>query len=336
MIRGTKTAALVRPLLVIGERHGLEPLVLRRWLSSPGSEADATSFVPIERVFALWASVAHATQDSALPLRAAKLLRVDQLGLMGFSIMTASTGHEAFTHAIRYAPLLTSSGEWRTRTQGNSVTVSWLRAGERWLGHRLANESGIAQFVSCMRQVFGQRFAPQRVSFRHAAPRSTAVHREFFQCPIAFGAADDGFAFASSVLDQAPPMANAALSAHLRAQAEALLAAREPGSTTSALRHAFEHELGRQDPDLSAARASRSLGISERTLRRRLKEEGTTLRSVLSNAQRDAAKNLLEHGHASLTEIALRVGFSDSSAFAHAARRWFGHSAGDLRRKRSS
>lgn len=330
MMRGSKAWALVRPVLTIGARHGVDVMALRRCLgAAPGDQE--TSRVPIERVFELWATLARATRESALPLQAGELLRLEDLKLVGFSVLAAPTGDDALAQAVRYAPLFASAGRWQIENNGDTARVTWNRAGERWLGHRLANESGVAGFVSCMRQVYGAQFAPRRVFFRHAAPERTAAHRAFFRCPVEFGQEDDGFSFPSCILQHTPPGANAALASYLRTQAEAELCALESTSIVVLLRSAMERELRRDAPDLSAARMARALGVSERTLRRHLQLEDTSFRAVRVEVQRDMTKHLLEQGAWSVTEVAHRVGFSDTSGFAHAVRRWFGKSARELR-----
>jgi AraC-like DNA-binding protein len=67
---------------------------------------------------------------------------------------------------------------------------------------------------------------------------------------------------------------------------------------------------------------ARLLGNHPRTLRRRLKEEGTSFQVLLDDARREHAMRLLQT--ASVTEVALSLGFSETSAFTRAFRRWVG------------
>ncbi|MGC4088701.1 MAG: AraC family transcriptional regulator ligand-binding domain-containing protein [Polyangiaceae bacterium] len=325
---------MVRPLLEVAQSHGLSAAKLRESLISVSGDAPPEADVPIERVFQLWADVATQSQDVALPFRAAERLRLEALGLPGFAILTAASGRDAWTQALRYAPLLVTAGQWEATPSRFGMRVSWLRAGERWLGHRLANESGLAQFVVCLRQVYGNEFAPVRVQLRHAAPRSSSAHRAFFRCPVEFGAARDAFWFDERVFEKAPPLANSALSAFLSAQADARLRAHtdEANEAVAAqLRENLDRALCGDHASLEIGRCARALGLSERTLRRRLQAEGTTFRAVLGEARRAAVERLLEQRATSLTEVALHVGYSDSSAFARAARRWFGETASNRR-----
>ena len=64
--------------------------------------------------------------------------------------------------------------------------------------------------------------------------------------------------------------------------------------------------------------------MSERTLHRRLTEQGQTFQSIANHAQREAAESLLANGDSSLAEVAFLTGFSDQSAFTRAFKGWTG------------
>ena len=186
----------------------------------------------------------------------------------------------------------------------------------------------------CLRQVYGASFALKRVSFRHPAPTKITAHRAFYGCKLDFDEAVDGFSFSRKMLDAAPPLAHGPLAEYLRTQAEHRLRARQrTTSFTEGLRALVDLELESGTPDLSATRGARALGVSERTLRRQLELEGTSFRAVVSDAQRREAQVLLARADVPITEVAFRLGFADSSAFAHAVRRWFGCSARDVRKQ---
>lgn len=332
---GTSSWSLVRPIVDSACTAGLPRPRLLRGLGV-AADTDPTEIrIPIQRVYALWADAVRELADPLLPLRVGRALRLEDLQLMGFAALTAPTGHAALAQALRYAPLITDSGRWSAEQAGDRITVRWVRAGERWLGHRLANEAGLAQFVACIRQLCGDRFAPAGVRFRHAAPPAGAVleaQRAFFRCPIAFGAAEDAFWFDRRALDVVPPAANPGLAAFVRDHAERRLGGLGgPGEGWIArTRDAIDRALRNGDRP-SADAAAMELGTSERTLRRRLAEGGASFSALVDETLRERARTLVAATARSITEIALDLGFSDASAFSHAFKRWHGCAPRDLR-----
>jgi AraC-like DNA-binding protein len=89
--------------------------------------------------------------------------------------------------------------------------------------------------------------------------------------------------------------------------------------------------LPRGTPALAAV--SRRLGIGERTLQRRLKERGTSLRGLVDEVRRELAVRHLESDRLAIGEIAYLLGYADPPAFAHAFKRWTGRSPSEARRR---
>jgi AraC-like DNA-binding protein len=76
---------------------------------------------------------------------------------------------------------------------------------------------------------------------------------------------------------------------------------------------------------------ARKLGVSQRTLARRLSSEGLTFASVLQRLKSDLAKRHLADETLSISEIAWLVGYQDVSAFTHAFKRWTGKAPSAIR-----
>ncbi|GHF52466.1 helix-turn-helix transcriptional regulator [Seohaeicola zhoushanensis] len=136
------------------------------------------------------------------------------------------------------------------------------------------------------------------------------------------------------MLDLPNRLGDSAVNAFLTAHLESELG---PLSEEASLRAAL---LRRLTPSLSngvpqAAVIARDLGMSERTLYRRLAEEGLTFRDVLVQAQSALAQELLRDGSNSIAEIAFLTGFSEQSTFSRAFKRWVGKAPAQFRQQPS-
>jgi AraC-like DNA-binding protein len=327
----TITAILAAKLVGSAARRGLDPNPLFGLLGlrSP-AEATLERRVPIETYYELWAQVTRSLRDASLPVTLAESVRIEDFGVFGFALMTAASGREALSRTVRYVRLITDSGHWELMEGRRSARLRWCREGQRTLGHRLANESAIAELVHGMRQVVGAEFSPIVVTFRHRAPAEIAAHRRFFGCPIAFGADADGFEFDRSVLESVPRAANPAMGAYLDQQVASLLG-RVPSDDdlVGRARQAIATALASGVP--SSTRIAKNLGLSDRGFRRRLEERNTSFRALVADVRKTRADELLKSSRVTVGEVAFLLGFAGVDSFSRAFKRWSGASPSEFR-----
>jgi AraC-like DNA-binding protein len=173
------------------------------------------------------------------------------------------------------------------------------------------------------------------VHFEHARPEH---HPE---CARIFGGAEryrrpfTGLEIDRKVLDQRGRHHHPELYELLRSQAERTLARVMHGvGQAERLRQYF---LAR--PPLGAApgmsRVARDLGMSVRSLRRRLTEEGVSYKGILEESLAMTATRMLGDTRRTIQEIAHAMGFSDPTAFHRAFKRWTGTTPAQYREKRA-
>ncbi|MEZ5238264.1 MAG: helix-turn-helix domain-containing protein [Microthrixaceae bacterium] len=163
---------------------------------------------------------------------------------------------------------------------------------------------------------------PLEVSFRHGAPADDAPHRDYFGCQVRFSAARDALCFGNEVLERRPALADEGLSSYLLAELEQLHWSASERSLVLDVRSAVTDALPDGQP--SKSQIARRLGMSERTLHRRLAEHGESFQELATRVRREAAESLLSNPQHSLAEVAFLTGFSDQSAFTRAFGRWTG------------
>lgn len=180
-------------------------------------------------------------------------------------------------------------------------------------------DAAIAIGFKALREICGADWKPVRVQFSHIQPEDTRAYRRLFGPDIEFDADLSGVVFAASWLDH--PIAGA--DPNLRELVVQAIKQTRANSTmgfTEVVRGAL-HQMVLSGTS-SARNVALLFGIHERTLRKRLTSEGTTLQELVSQTRFELAKQLLENTQLPLTEIASALRYADAAVFSRAFRGW--------------
>ena len=148
--------------------------------------------------------------------------------------------------------------------------------------------------------------------------------RSFLGCEIEFGSDVDEIAFPQSVGQMPIESADHHLNDLLVTFCEEALAHRKPGGVS--LRSSVENAIAPLLPhrEARAEEIARRLGMSHRTLARRLASEGLTFTGILDELKIDLAKSYLKKDELPISQTAWLLGYGEVSAFTHAFKRWTG------------
>lgn len=264
---------------------------------------------------------ATAEDDFGLPFRYAEALHIDDFGALGLALKTANTLRDALQRLVRYILVLSDTLEYELHDEVGGGLFVMSRPGHS-RGAHLANECALAAVTALMRRITDANVIPVAVSFRHPPPESITDHQAFFGCPIRFEDRVDGLHLNTETLRTRTRLADEGLSAFILATLDELKDEKAERTLEARVRDAVTDSLPDGRPRKS--QIARRLGLSERTLHRRLAEQGHTFQSIAAQAQRQAAESLLARGNSSLAEVAFLTGFSDQSAFTRAFKGWTG------------
>lgn len=168
----------------------------------------------------------------------------------------------------------------------------------------------------------------RRVHFRHERISPREVYRRHFGCEVRFGEPVDGMVFSRH--DLASPILSQSSGIH--------------GDMVAYIGRNFPHrrppvhaevrglimrrlELG----DCSSGEVARAMNLHHRTLRRHLRQEGTSFQDVKDEVRRDLTLYYLERTAMDFRGISEKLGFAEQSIFSRSCRRWFGQSPSGLR-----
>lgn len=244
-------------------------------------------------------------------------------GLLGYGLMSSATGAAALALAQSFLPLTYTFARIAVTTDGRNTRMTFTAASQlSGSAARFVVERAMGATSRVLRDVIGSE--ARLLAFELARPHPERVGvQTVLGAVVRGGCSADSISFANALLHRPLPQANALTATMCERMCRELLQRRSPRIDTTAFVRA--HLAGRpfRHPPLIAGIA-RLLNISERTLKRRLKEEGATFRQLSALARRDRANALIAEGRLSLAQIADDLGFSEPSAFSQAYKSWTG------------
>lgn len=247
-------------------------------------------------------------------------------------LMASSTVRVALDRMVAHQRYWGDGDRATLRPARNGMTIRYRLPGAEGAYARHADECAMAEIAIGVRVLTGKALNPRLVRFRHSAPRSVEEHCALFGCPIEFEAVHTELVFDDAVLATPMEHANDVFFSIFEQQVDRALARLPVRTRTSeAVRSAIRGALG--GGRCTLAGTARALGMSTRTVQRRLHVEGTSFAELVDALRREMAVAYLDRG-LSISEVASLLGYSDTTAFHHAFRRWTGSSP--LRHDRSS
>ncbi|MBA2539758.1 MAG: AraC family transcriptional regulator ligand-binding domain-containing protein [Deltaproteobacteria bacterium] len=274
-----------------------------------------------------WAELVRLTKP-AIALAIADALPAGAFGIVEYVCRSAPTVRQALLQWVRYLNLLDDAVVVGLAVEGDRACLRVEVESEAPAGG--AHELCFALVAQRVRQLSALPFRVTAVEFVHRCAGDPAIYRAWFDAPVRFGAPLNQIVFPSAALDANLISSDPQLLAILTRAADELQARAPADPSLQAqvarvLRDALRTEEGHVD------HVAKRLGLTSRSLQRRLKEEGTSFNLVREQTRRDLTQRYLAE-KLSISEISFLVGFSEPSAFFRAFKRWTGMTPIEARR----
>lgn len=254
------------------------------------------------------------------------------LGMAGFIAQTSPDVGAALRSLVRHLDL---HDQGATLTLLTNKQSTFLDYAIHLPGVKAADQIyDLSMTMACniMRSLCGPKWNPTEVLLARQPPKNSTRYQKLFRAPIHYKADQNAIVFPSTWLDHEIPNADQYLHQYLEKEADKLHALQQK-NLVGPLRILLRKSL--LTGQISVKDIAGQLGIHERTLNRRLREEGTNFRIELENIRYEMARQLLTDIKIPISEVATALNYADPTAFSRAFKQWSGSTPREWRRQLS-
>lgn len=325
-------SAFVGRVLALLRHRGVDTRELARTFRLPASaEQDPIVLFPLGEMEPFGRAAEALAGEPFLGIRAAEHQAPGMNGVLAFACIGAPDAGAALRRYVEYFNSVHGDLALSLDPTLDGVALKLRSPGHRDVMGRHANEQWVVAVLRAGRELVQATWAPAAVSLAHDdASSRDELCRVLGTARVTFGAGENTFSIARHDLERPMRDSGSPLAVVL-----ARYALRAPGATSQAagfrgrVREAMERLLPSGEPPITAV--ARLVGVSGRTLQRRLSERSLTYQGVLDDLRRDLALPHVKSGALPLEAIAELLGYSRATAFYRAFRRWTGTTPRALR-----
>lgn len=323
--RATVAGAYLQPLLDAAAARGV---AAHRLAQAAGLSAAQLTPLPPELPAAAYVRLldagAELAGDPHFGLHVGECVQLGSYHVYGLILLSCRDFGQALAQTLRFEALAHELGRSSLRTDGDCAEYVWHSAQPQASRH-LA-ESVFAGIQVLGTWLAGRPLPPARIAFAHAAPPDCSEHRRIFGPEVSFGAPAHCARFDAALLSWPVRNADVGLYPVLQQHAEQLLRTKQRSRDDAALVVAARNAILRNlaDDEARLAPVAEELGLTARTLQRKLAEAGISFQQLLDQTRYALACDYLRQPRLPLAEIALLLGYREQSSFTHAFKDWAG------------
>lgn len=283
---------------------------------------DAKTRLPSALLDSAFERAAELIPDPAFALRAAECWHPSNLGPLGYAWLSSGSLRTALKRMARFTRIIGQRKSSRSSDESGGLRFTYDHGrGDTLIGYIMADFDLSLVFSMC-RTNYGDTFALDVVTLRRPTPANSRPYEAFFGCPVEFGAIADSFLLSKHIADKPLPTSNHELATTFDAILSKQLLELGSGDLLTRCKAWLLQELTSGEP--SEIDLAHAMGLSSRTLQRKLAEQELTYRNVLESTRYDLALRYLDDPSKTVTDITFLLGFSEQSAFTRAFKRWSG------------
>ncbi len=334
-LNATSLSSWAKAIKVTLDEQGLDSHAL---FSRAGMDMEAlkdpNARYPLEQTSRLWRLSVEATGDPCLGLEVGRHVNQTTFHAMGYSLLASPTLKEVFERLIRYFRIVSDAAELSFVPAGSDYKFEIQNLSGDIQPTDEALDAMMSVLIRLCRALYGKHFRASRIRLRRPAPPDTTVFEKVFKAPIDFDADETAMYLDAALLDAPLPSANAELARHNDEVLARYLAHFERSNIANRVHALLVEQLPHGEP--SQEKIADGLHMSLRNLQRKLSAENTSYKEILNKTRHDLALSYMADSSYSISEITYLLGFSDTSSFTRAFKRWTALSPSEYRSKQLS
>lgn len=281
----------------------------------------ANNRIAIEKINRLWQLIDTTTHDDAFALRVPRFIPVHAFQGFSFAVSSSDNVQDFLSRIARFSKVASTAADLHFTVHENFAQLQIDTSGSSPKPVDANVDAFAGVIVGTLSYLLDDPAArPSQVSFMRKPPNNRAAFERFFRCPIEFGAAENILRYDAKLLTRENPYRDAAVVAHNERAIREYLQRLQVSSISHRVHQTLATTIGNGVP--TQIELAQLLDMSSRTLQRQLKQHNTSFQSILDKVRLELAKHYLQDSRQSITDIAYQLGYSDSSHFARAFKRW--------------
>jgi AraC-like DNA-binding protein len=295
----------------------------------PASVGNPNTRIPTVHMQALWRLALEESGDPALGLVAARHFQPAALHGLGFACLASDTLRDVLGRLVRFSHLINALPEFSLEEHAHSVDLKMTMPDLGPDFVHAATDLGMAVFLRMCQITAGHDILPVHTSLQRPTPVDTRPYRIVFGSNIDFETASNMLSFDRTAALTPLSTAHPELARMNDQTVIDYLARFDRNNITMQVRSQIIEQLPEGRP--SQGDIAVKLNTSLRSLQRKLRDQDTSFKELLSDTQRELALNYMRDSSRSIGEITYLLGFSEPSNFTRAFKRWTGKSPGEYR-----
>jgi AraC-like DNA-binding protein len=322
---GTSAMVLLRGLVHAATAMGVDRAELLARVGVSETELERDTSVATAKIAAAWGIAPQLSQDPLFGLHAGAHAEFGSYDVIDYLFLSSATLGDGCRTLERYYRIVTEIWRIDLLVEGDVARLRlWVPASlVEPLWH--AWDYFFSGSLKRIRAAAGAGIDPTAVNLMHGPREDGGEYERTFRCPVSFGHPVNEYVFPARFLEHRLLSSNATLHRLVRRHAEELLA-RVPSDQDLLVRAQTLLPMLLKDPELSLAALATQLGVSERSLQRKLAEHAITYKQLVERTREEHALRALEGGASSIQEIAYELGFNSTASLSRAFKRWRGMS----------